>query len=177
MVAIGLETASCTIVGQEIGKGNVAKAKEYYRLFSILTVIIVTFTSLNVFLFKEQILRLFTDKEKLVQTSVAIIWLISFGTFPEGYKGMLKGIIKALGLQKLCVYVNIVGHWCINLTLMWFFGFHLGLGLKGIWCAKLCLEFYIMTAYFVLIQCQDWEKICEESSQRQQNDKKLIEEK
>jgi Na+-driven multidrug efflux pump len=160
MVAIGLETASCTIVGQEIGKGDVVKAKEYYRLFSIVTVIMISCTSLCVYIFKEQIVKLFTDKENIINISLSIIWLISFNTFPDGYKGMLKGIIKALGLQKICVYVNIGGHWCINLTLQWFFAFYLKLGLVGIWYAKLCLEAYIVVAYFAIIQCADWQKIC-----------------
>jgi Na+-driven multidrug efflux pump len=33
MVGIGLETASCTLVGQNIGKGDVKKAKKYYYTF------------------------------------------------------------------------------------------------------------------------------------------------
>jgi Na+-driven multidrug efflux pump len=31
MVAIGLETTSCTLVGQQIGKGDVLMAKNFYH--------------------------------------------------------------------------------------------------------------------------------------------------
>jgi Na+-driven multidrug efflux pump len=30
-VAIGLEQASCTVIGQEIGRNDVAKAKELFK--------------------------------------------------------------------------------------------------------------------------------------------------
>ena len=33
MVAIGLEQASCTLVGMQIGKGDIHKAKQFYSTF------------------------------------------------------------------------------------------------------------------------------------------------
>ena len=75
-----------------------AKAKQYYRLFSYLTVLIIGSTSISIYLFKESIIRVFTDKEEVIVAASSILWLISFNTFPDGYKGMLKGLIRALGL-------------------------------------------------------------------------------
>mmetsp|Transcript_24789 Transcript_24789/g.38585 ORF Transcript_24789/g.38585 Transcript_24789/m.38585 type:complete len:86 (-) Transcript_24789:51-308(-) len=80
---------------------------------------------------------------------------------------MLKGIIKALGIQNKSIIVNLTGHWFINLTLQWYFAFHLNLGILGLWIAKQFLEFYIMTAYIMLINVQDWESISVESHERQ----------
>jgi multidrug resistance protein, MATE family len=94
--------------------------------------------------------------------------MISFNTFPDGYKGMLKGMIKALELQKICAYLNIVSHWCINMTLMWYFGIHLGYKLKGLWCAKLTMEYTVWTFYSVLIYCTNWEKVAKKSKERHQ---------
>ena len=33
MVAIGFEQASCTLVGMQIGKGDIHKAKQFYSTF------------------------------------------------------------------------------------------------------------------------------------------------
>ena len=33
MVAMGLEQAACTLVGMQIGKGDIIKAKQFYRSF------------------------------------------------------------------------------------------------------------------------------------------------
>jgi Na+-driven multidrug efflux pump len=103
-----------------------------------------------------------------------VVWLISFNTFPDGFKGMLKGVIKALGIQVYCIYVNLFGHWCINLTLQWYLGVHLGMGIKGLWYAKLILEAYILLAYYFIVWWQNWDKIVKESSERQQKDKVSI---
>ena len=72
---------------------------------------------------------------------------------------MLKGVIKALGIQHKCVYVNISGHWIINMTLLYLLPFYFEMGIVGMWTAKIILEWYIFLAYFALIHFQDWEKI------------------
>jgi len=115
-------------------------------------------TSLMIYLFKDYIASCFTQDENVVKIVTSIIWLISFNTFPDGYKGMLKGMIKALELQKLCAFVNFISHWCINITLMWYFGIHLGYEIKGLWYAKLIMEYCVWTFYSLLIYFTDWEK-------------------
>ena len=70
---------------------------------------------------------------------------------------MLKGVIKALGIQHKCVYVNISGHWCINMTLLYLLPFHFGLGIQGMWMAKVVLEWYIFIVYFFMIKYTDWD--------------------
>jgi Na+-driven multidrug efflux pump len=86
-------------------------------------------TSSAIFLGKEALVGLFfmfksesieedaPSLDAVIPVVTSVIWLISFNTFPDGFKGMLKGIIKALGIQVYCIYINILGHWCINLTL------------------------------------------------------------
>ena len=86
---------------------------------------------------------------------------------------MLKGVIRALALQKTAVWINIVGHWCINMTLMYFFAFYLKLGLVGLWYSKLVLEIYIFLAYSYIIHQADWQEKIDESIQRQNQDKQI----
>ena len=117
MVAIGLSTASCTLVGQNIGKGDVVKAKEYFMTFQILTVLILIVTSSSIYIYKEAFMAIFNTPEEEMDLIRGCIWLISFSTFPDGFKGMLMGIIKALGIQWYIAFINIGGHWLINLTL------------------------------------------------------------
>mmetsp|Transcript_42311 Transcript_42311/g.64894 ORF Transcript_42311/g.64894 Transcript_42311/m.64894 type:complete len:206 (-) Transcript_42311:19-636(-) len=174
MVGIGLEQASCTLVGQQIGKGDVSMARKMYSTFKVNTAIILVVTSSMVFLFKEQLMRAFTSKESVVEVALGVIWLISINTFPDSYKGMLKGIIKALGIQHKCIIVNLTGHWFINLTLQWYFAIHLDLRILGLWMAKQFLELYIMTAYIILINVQDWDRISKESHERQTAEKEKM---
>ena len=79
------------------------------------------------------------------------MWIICLQMIPDCTKGTFRGIIKARGLQYQAMLINVSGHWCVNFTLIWLLAFHLGLGIAGIWLAKLMLEIYIMTAYALLI--------------------------
>lgn len=166
MVAIGLEQASCALVGWQIGKGDIEKAREFYDSFKIVTACLLFITSTCIYLFKEPLVRMFTDEELVTDKALTIIWLISFATFPDGYKGMMKGIIRALGLQNYCAWLNILGHWSINLTLQWHLGVRLGMGIKGLWIAKVILEFFIFGAYILLVYCVNWEKCAQKAKDR-----------
>ena len=79
-------------------RDDMSKAYQFYRQFNQVTVVVLIFTSTCIYLFKDFIASCFTKDEKVVGIVTSIIWLISFNTFPDGYKGMLKGMIKALEL-------------------------------------------------------------------------------
>lgn len=157
MVAIGLEQASCALVGQEIGKADVPNAKLYYRAFEIITTIILICTSTLVYVFSDALISIFTTEKQINAELQKLMWVFSLNTFPDCYKGMLKGIIKALGIQNKAAYINISGHWCINITLQLYLGFHLGMGLEGIWIAKVINEFYIAAMYYLVLRITDWD--------------------
>ena len=95
------------------------------------------------------------------------MWVFSLNTFPDCYKGMLKGIIKALGIQNKAAYINISGHWCINITLQLYLGFHLNMGLEGIWIAKVVNEFYIAAMYIIVLRITDWDEKAQAALDRQ----------
>ena len=98
-------------------------------------------------------MALFSTPDREMDLIKGCIWLISFSTFPDGFKGMLKGIIKALGIQWYIAFINIGGHWLINLTLQIYLGIYCGYGILGLWTAKVVLEFYVLTSYYLLISC------------------------
>ena len=163
MVAIGLEQASCALVGWQIGKGDIPKAREFYDSFKIVTTCILLISCSIIYSCKEPLVEMFTDEKMVTDRALTIIWLISFAAFPDGYKGMMKGIIRALGLQNYCAWLNIVGHWSINITLQWHLGVNLGMGIKGLWIAKVILEFFIFIAYVALVYLVSWEKCAEKA--------------
>jgi len=117
MVAFGLEQSCCALIGQEIGKNDVVNAKLYYNAFEILTTIILIILSILVYAFSDFLISIFTSEAQINLELQKLMWVFSINTFPDCYKGMLKGVIKALGIQNKAVYINISGHWCISVTL------------------------------------------------------------
>jgi len=98
------------------------------------------------------------------------MWAVSLNTIPDIYKGMLKGLVGALALQRQTLWINLFCQWLLNLFLQWLFAFKLGMGLTGIWMAKITMECCIALAYTGLITCQNWEDKVRESAERRERD-------
>lgn len=69
---------------------------------------------------------------------------------------MLRGVIRALGVQGKCVYLNVFAFGVVNLSLQYLLVFVLQLGLSGLWTAKLCMELFVLASFAILIERQDW---------------------
>ena len=89
--------------------------------------------------------------------TLGIVWLNCLIVIPDSYKGMIRGIIKGLGLQEHLMFLNLSGHWCLNLTLMILLGFYFKLGILGFWVSKLALEIFLSTVYLILATQANWE--------------------
>ena len=50
MVGLGLQQAACSVVGMQIGKGNVEKAKEYFKVTLVVSACTLILVVLLVFL-------------------------------------------------------------------------------------------------------------------------------
>ena len=87
------------------------------------------------------------------------MFILMLNLFPTLYRCMLYGTLKALGIQKKAVYIHLFCQWIVFMFLIWLFAFYLEWGLKGMWIAKISLEWIILIAYTILIKFADWEKL------------------
>eukprot|EP00355_Strombidium_rassoulzadegani_P002115 CAMPEP_0168610500 /NCGR_PEP_ID=MMETSP0449_2-20121227/1821_1 /TAXON_ID=1082188 /ORGANISM="Strombidium rassoulzadegani, Strain ras09" /LENGTH=137 /DNA_ID=CAMNT_0008650811 /DNA_START=816 /DNA_END=1229 /DNA_ORIENTATION=- len=83
-VAVGYEQASCSLIGQEIGRGRVDKARLYLTTFQFLTTPVLIITSLAVYFEREAIIRLFTQDEGVVDSALSVIVILCVILFPDG---------------------------------------------------------------------------------------------
>ena len=51
-------------------------------------------------MYKEKLVAYITDEQEILEKIYTMIYMITFNTYPELWKGMLKGVIRALGLQQ-----------------------------------------------------------------------------
>ena len=61
MVGSGLDSASCAIIGQALGAGNVIGSKIFYTTFRIIASIAIVVVILLTYTFQEQIIDVYTD--------------------------------------------------------------------------------------------------------------------
>lgn len=166
MFVIGLEVASCALLGNQIGLGNVKEAREIYEKFKTFSITIILVNSAVIYIFQEQIMGLWTSDQDLIQLGKGNIWIVCLVIIPEGIKGMQKGVIKALSLQSQTILIHIVGHWLISVSLQLLLGIYFDLRCKGLWFAKFVLEAYTMIAYTILLYLADWGAKSEEAVAR-----------
>lgn len=117
MVAIGLEAASCSIIGQLLGKGDVALAKKFMLTFVYVSSTLLLLNTLIVYLLKDPILACYTSKTELLEIADSVYYFLVIFHYPDAFKGMLKGVIKALNRVGCAAWINLSGHWCINITI------------------------------------------------------------
>ena len=98
MVGNGLDQAACAIVGQHLGNNDKKKAWDYYNAFRVVSPMLICFVMLLQWVYRVEIVEMYTNIESTRKISLQAIWLFLFNIFPDLFKGMMKGIIKALGI-------------------------------------------------------------------------------
>ena len=145
MIGSGLDSASCALVGQSLVAGDVRLANQFYQNFKWVSAFLIFFVMFFFYYYCEIIVGLYTTIPGVRREAISAVGLIMMNIFPDLFKGMLKGIIKALGIQYKAVYVHIFCHWGIFVGLTYLFAFRYKLGIAGLWYAKICLEWSIGT--------------------------------
>ena len=132
--AFGLGMATTTLVGQNIGAGNILRAEQAARLSGW-----VGFWSLNVFavlfyLFAEPLVRLFVPAdEALVASGVEFVSIatISFGVI--GAQQALLGAFRGAGGTMSAMAISLVTQWILQFPVSYILCMHTPLGVAGIW--------------------------------------------
>ena len=99
---------------------------------------------------------------------MSVVWLFKINIFPDIYKGMVLGVIKALAIQNKGVYVHLVGHWTVYPTLIYLLAFKYEMGITGLWIAKIALEVTNLSGYLLIVHFSDWDQIAVEAEERLQ---------
>ena len=71
MVGMGLQQAASTRVGQEIGKGNISEAKEYYLATKCVAALFFSIIIGLTYLFGDQLIMVFLNKDDAVISAEA----------------------------------------------------------------------------------------------------------
>jgi MATE family multidrug resistance protein len=166
MVALGLSSASGAKIGQQIGCGNIKKARAYFNASNCVSIVVISLTVALIFVLRRPAIRVFTSNEEMTDKATSMMWLACLDFFPDMIQGYLQGPIKALGLQGRVLPFNLTAYWFINVPFAYIFAFTLDMGLEGCWLAMICGQIFMVLTQFSVIMCADWHKAVEESQKR-----------
>ncbi|WP_441910023.1 MATE family efflux transporter [Paenibacillus sp. MCAF9] len=154
--AIGMGTA--IIVGRMVGAGEQTIAYRQVwksvRWASAVTLIAV----LLVILFREPLMRMFTDDEEIVRLGINVLLLSIVLENGRTINIVLINSLRASGDAKYPLYIGMGSMVAMSLPLGYFFVFQLDLGLAGIWLAIAADEWLRAVIMFFRWKSRKWEK-------------------
>ena len=133
MVPLGLQEATCSLVGNSIGANHVQLAKRICKVTFMISFAIIITVTLSVFIGRFQIARALTTDPELILMVAKVIPFLSLFYFPDSAQGYLSGPIRALGLQEEASKMVLVAYYIIGIPSAVLFAFKLNLGIIGFW--------------------------------------------
>ena len=81
------------------------------------------------YIYSVELITFMTDIEPIQKEALSAIWIFVIHSYPDLYKGMLKGVTLALGIQSKVVYVHMITYWLVYPLAVFYFVYYLNLGI------------------------------------------------
>jgi MATE family multidrug resistance protein len=133
MVPLGISSAAAVAVGQAIGGREPARAR---RMGYIAVALGCAFMACSAVLFlciPRQILSIYTNNTGVLTTGVALLAIAAVFQLFDGLQTVLTGALRGVGNTRIAMWVNFAGYWLFGLPVGYFFCFHRGYGVMGLW--------------------------------------------
>ncbi len=132
--AMGFSMATSTLVGQNIGAGNIARAEKVARLSAAITFGVLTFFGILCFVFAEHIVRFFIPNDAaVIHDGANYIRIVSWSFGFIGLQYALTGVLRAAGEMIPAMTIGLVSQWALQIPLAFILSEHTSLGFAGIW--------------------------------------------
>ncbi|HUX36093.1 MAG TPA: MATE family efflux transporter [Candidatus Paceibacterota bacterium] len=157
--AMGLSMAVSTLVGQNIGAGNIKRAENIGRLGAKLGFSILTGIGVIVFIFASDIIGFFVPGDAAVVASGAVflrIIALSWGFM--GIQLSLTGVIRASGNMMVTMILALVSQWVLQFPLAYLLSKHTSLGINGLWWSFPATNVTIALITAAVYAKGDWKK-------------------
>ena len=95
-----------------------------------------TLTSLFIALVGSPLLKTFTKNPEIIAVGLPVLWAIVFVEPGRAMNIVLMSSLKSAGDVRFPVIIGIISMWGVAVTLSYFLGVYLNLGLLGVWLAQ-----------------------------------------
>ena len=152
----GFGIAAQTLVGNELGKDNIAGAKTFgYETAKLATIYTLILSTIFIF-FPEVLLHITTEKDSVINAAIPAI---KFAGFAQIFFG--AGIVFAYGLQStgkttFVMMVEVITNLLILVPMSYFLGIYLGYGLPGAWSALILYTTIYMVVMYIKFHTGKW---------------------
>ena len=134
--AMGFSMATSTLVGQNIGAGNVKRGERVAAMAAGLAFAALTVEGCLAFIFADHIAAFFVPHDNLVIHEAGVfIRTVSWSFGFIGLQFALMGVLRASGNMMTAMTISLVSQWCLQFPLAFVLSQHTRLHAQGLWWA------------------------------------------
>lgn len=157
--AWGFSNAAATLVGQNLGAGQIERAEKSVYLTTKYNIIFMCFV-MCLFLFgAEPIIRFFSQDEGVVNYGVLSLKIIGSGYIFYGISMVMTQALNGAGDTKTPTIINFVCFWLLQIPLAYFLSGMWNLKSTGVFIAIPVAETFIAIAALYYFKKGNWKKI------------------
>ncbi|XP_064817839.1 multidrug and toxin extrusion protein 1-like, partial [Oncorhynchus masou masou] len=158
MFPLGFSVAASVRVGNALGAGNTEQAKLSGKVASICAFIVSCFVSTFVLVTKDVMAYIFTTDQDIVKRVAEIMILYGFFHLADTFVGVMGGVVRGAGKQKIGALCNLVGYYFIGFPIGVSLMFPNKMGIIGLWIGLFTCVL-IQSLFLVVLLCKlDWKK-------------------
>ncbi|KAJ3670496.1 hypothetical protein LUZ60_010820 [Juncus effusus] len=158
MITYGFSAAVSTRVSNEIGAGNLEKAKNAVTVTLKLSVFLAVTVVLLLAICHDLWSSLFSSSQDIMNAFAYMTPLLTVSILFDSAQGVLSGVSRGCGWQHLAAWTNLVAFYFIGMPLALLFGFKLGFYDKGLWMGLICGLFCQATILLIITLRRQWGK-------------------
>ncbi len=134
--AMGFSMATSTLVGQNIGAGNIARAERVARLAGVITFLALSAVGVICFLLASHIVALFVPEDAdVIREGAVFIRTVAWSFGFIGLQFALMGVLRASGNTFAAMLITLVSQWVFQFPLAYILSEHTALHADGLWWA------------------------------------------
>lgn len=157
--AWGLSNAAATLVGQNLGAGEIRRAEESVLLTARYNAIFMAFVTVLFVFFSEPVIRIFTTDAAVVAYGAEALQIIGTGYIFYGIGMVMTQALNGAGDTKTPTLINFVCFWLFQIPLAWMLAKGLDLKSTGAFIAIPVAETLIALVALWFFRRGGWKKV------------------
>ena len=128
--------ATSTLVGQNIGAGNITRAEEVARLSTLVTFIALSVLGILCHFLASPIVAFFVPQSPhVISEGARLLRIVSWSFGFVGLQFALLGVLRAAGEMLAAMATTLISQWLLQLPLAYFLSKHTAMAADGLWWA------------------------------------------
>jgi putative MATE family efflux protein len=154
----GISNAASTLVGQNLGAGQPARAQRSVWITGWTNVVLLGLVGLVLVLWPETFIRLFVNDQAVVDAGIIALRMISIGSMAYGLGMVLVNALNGAGDTLTPLRINVFCYWLLEIPLAYWLAIQAGLGETGVYWSIVTAETMMTLAALWYFKKGSWKQ-------------------